>query len=472
MSAIQPFGRCARIVALAALAFLTACAPSTADEAPPAGLERFDGTWHGALDLGAQTLRLELELDTQGEAGPEGALVSIDQGGARMALTTLTLEGDRITFEADPPGFAYEGVLEEGVITGRFQQSAMALDLVFERGPADAETASAEASLGESERAVVINAGPVRLAGVLRTPSADGAVAGPFPGVVILSGSGPQDRDGMIAGQPVYAALAEGLAQAGIASLRLDDRGVGMSTGPAPRAPADLASDAAAALAYLRTQADITCAGFAGHSEGALLALLATPEAEPAFIVSLAGMHLSMEETLIGQSEAIIRASGGSDAQIAANRGLQEAVFEVFRAYEAGDDLRAELEAALIEAGAPAAVAAQQAAIWGQPYAAASFGVDPGAAASAYDGPLLALFAGNDTQVLPGPNSAALDAARAGKPTEIRAISGVNHLFQESETGAPSEYGTAGHAMAPAALQQIGDAVSALAGRACAAASE
>lgn len=449
-----------------ALAVLTACAPPPVEEAPQAGAGRFDGSWHGVLDLGARTLTLELELETDGEAGPEGALISVDQGGARMVLTALTIEDDRITFEADPPGFSYEGELEDGAITGRFQQNAGAVDLMFERGPAETDTSSNAASLSETERAVVIEAGAVRLAGVLRTPSGAGA-AGPFAGVVILSGSGPQDRDGMIAGQPVYAALADGLASAGIASLRLDDRGVGMSSGPVPRAPADLASDAAAALAFLRSEPDISCAGFAGHSEGAMLALLAAPEAEPAFIVSLAGMHLSMEETLLGQSEAIIRASGGTDAQIAANRGLQEAMFEVFRTQEAGGDLGAALETALIDAGAPAAVAAQQSAIWGQPYVAASFRLDPGAEAAAYDGPLLALFAGTDTQVLAGPNSAALQIARAGKPTEIRVIPGVNHLFQASETGAPSEYGSAGHAMAPEALQVIGEAVSALAGRAC-----
>jgi pimeloyl-ACP methyl ester carboxylesterase len=457
--------RIASVAAFSGLAVLTACAPPPVDEAPPERAERFDGIWHGALDLGAQTLRLELELDTQGEAGPQGALVSLEQGGARMALTALTFQGDRIVFEADPPGFSYEGVLEDGVITGRFQQNAAAMDLVLERGPAEADTDPA--SLSENERAITIDAGPVRLAGVLRTPSGEGRFPGPFPGVVILSGSGPQDRDGMIAGQPVYAALAEGLARAGIASLRLDDRGVGESSGPVPRAPSDLAFDAAVALEHLRSEPDISCAGFAGHSEGALLALLAAPEAEPAFIVSLAGMHLSMEETLLGQSEAIIRASGGADAQIAANRRLQEAAFQVFRAHEAGGDLGAALEAALFDAGAPAAVARQQAAIWGQPYAAASFRLDPGAAAAAYDGPLLALFAENDTQVLAGSNSAALETARAGKPTEIRVISGVNHLFQESETGAPSEYGTAGHAMAPEALLLIGEAVSALAGRAC-----
>jgi hypothetical protein len=465
--------RTASLAAFSALAVLTACAPTPVDELPAAGADRFDGIWHGTLDLGAQTLMLELDLDlqTEGEAGPEGALVSIDQGGARMALTALVIEGDRIVFEADPPGFSYEGLLEDDIITGRFQQNTVAVELVFERGPAEADPAPAEASLSETERAITIEAGPVRLAGVLRTPSAE-EFPGPFPGVVILSGSGPQDRDGMIAGQPVYAALAEGLARAGIASLRLDDRGVGESTGPIPRAPSDLASDAAAALARLRREPDISCAGFAGHSEGAMLALLAAPEAGPAFIVSLAGMHLSMEETLLGQSEAIIRASGGTDAQVAANRGLQEAVFEVFRTHEAGGDLGTALEAALLGAGAPPAVAAQQAAIWGQPYVAASFRLDPGAVAAAYDGPLLALFAENDTQVLAGPNSAALETARAGMPTEIRVISGVNHLFQASETGAPSEYGTAGHAMAPDALQGIGEAVSALAGRACAAAGE
>lgn len=438
-----------------------ACGAPQPSGPPPAEAGAFEGQWRGTLEIAGQSLRLELVLET-GEGGVSGALYSVDQGGARMDLTRLEIEGDAIAFAANPPGLSYEGVLTGDVIEGRFSQNLLSMDLDFERGLFEDEAAAPEAA-GADERAITVEAGAASLAGVLRLPQGEG----PFPGVVILSGSGPQDRDGTIAGQPVYAALAGGLAAAGIASLRLDDRGVGESTGPAPQSPADLAADAAAALAALRAEPDISCAGFAGHSEGALIALLAAGDAAPAFIVSLAGMHVSMEETLVGQAEAMARAAGADDVQIDANRALQEAVFDVYREAEPGADLRATLEAALLEAGAPPALAAQQAAIWGLPYAAAAFAVDPGAAAAAYDGPLLAVFAANDLQVLLEPNRAALERDRDGPPTEIAVIEGVNHLFQESETRSPSEYGAAGHAMAPQALDEIGALTARLAAETC-----
>ena len=444
-----------------ALALASACGASEPEGPPPSEAGPFEGAWHGALEIAGQELRLELELET-GEGAVDGALISLDQGGARIPLTSLSIEGEAIAFAADPPGLSYEGVLQDGVIEGRFRQSMMGFDLTFEPGRFE-PAASGAAEPGAGVREMRVEAGAATLEGVLRLPEGEG----PFPAVVILSGSGPQDRDGVIAGQPVYAALADGLAEAGIASLRLDDRGVGASRGPAPQTPADLAADAAAALAALKGTPEIACAGFAGHSEGGLLALLAAPEAQPAFIVTLAGMHLPMEETLIGQSEAIILASGGTQAQADANRALQEAMFEVFRTAGPETDLPAALEAALIEAGAPAGLAAQQAQIWGQPYAAASFAVDPAAAAAAYDGPILAIFAGNDTQVLAEANSAALEAAREDLPTQIVVIDGVNHLFQASETGAPSEYGAAGHAMAPQALEVIGASTADIAASAC-----
>lgn len=450
----------------AALLTLTACGPRTPDGPAPVSADVFEGAWHGTLSIAGQSLRLELELAT-GEDGVEGALISLDQSAARMPLTALTIEGDQIAFAADPPGLSYDGVLEDGRITGQFRQSVLSVELVFEPGRFDRDEADAggdtarERAPGETR--LTLDAGGVMLGGTLRLPEGDAT----GPGVVILSGSGSQDRDGTFGEVAVYAALADALAQAGVASLRLDDRGVGESSGPAPQAPADLAADAAAALAALRDQPRVQCAGFAGHSEGGLIALLAAPQADPAFIVSLAGMHMPMAQTLYDQSEALIRAGGGGDAQVAANRRLQEAMFAVYDAVEPGADITQALAAALTGAGAPEALAAQQAAIWGQPYAAASFAVDPVAAAAAYDGPLLGVFGEFDLQVLAQAQSQALTAARPDAPTQIVILEGVNHLFQQTETGLPSEYGSADHPLSAQALSTIAQRTAALAAQAC-----
>ena len=436
---------------------------SVVEAVDPAGLQ---GDWLGMLDVGAAELRLVLKLQHD-EGGLSGEIVSIDQGGARMALSRIVLDGRSLHFESVAPAFSYTGeIISEDRITGVFTQNGRDFPLTFDiqalsPGEDVASTAPTDASevqftaLNEDTRQ------SVNLAGTLRAPQDARA------GVVILSGSGPQDRDGTIAGQTLYAAWADLLADNAIASLRLDDRGVGGSERVIPQSPGDLAWDAAAALDHLRRETGLSCVGYIGHSEGGWIALLAAPQLEPDFVISMAGMHEAMEPTLLRQSEAIIRASGGGDAAVNANRVLQEAMFEVLRTAQPGDDIPAALETALLDAGAPANLAETQAAIWGQPYAAASFQMDPGAAAAAYPGPLLALFGGTDTQVLAEPTSAALLASRPGADTRTVTIEGVDHLFQDNASGAPGAYGAAGHALSPTAAQVMAMEINALLDRTC-----
>lgn len=455
------------VLCLAAGLALAACGPRPGEDAPSVAMiqaeDGFEGAWRGTLEIGGQPLRLELVLET-GEAGWSGELISLDQSAAGMALTSVTVEASAIVFAVDPPGLAYEGARTGDVITGRFRQGPIAAELNFERGRFATASASAVEPVGDpSETAITIEAGAVTLSGTLRLAPGEA----PGPGVVILSGSGPQDRDGTFGELRLYAALAQALAAQGVSSLRLDDRGVGASTGPAPQAPSDLAADAGAALAALAAEPRVACAGFAGHSEGALIALLAAPEGQPDFIVSLAGMHMSLEQTLFDQAEALIRASGGTDAQVTGNRALQEAMFAVLREAEPGARVSEDMEQALLDAGAPAGIARQQAQIWGQPYAVAGFAVDPAAAAADYPGPMLGVFGEFDLQVLPAPQSEALAAARQGLPTQVVILDGVNHLFQETETGLPGEYGQARHPLSQGALYMIAQRTAALAAQAC-----
>ena len=427
------------------------------------------GPWRGGVKMGPMTLRLELRIAKE-DAGLSGELVSIDQGGALSALDEVSLDGARLRFGLRANGLSYEGVIsEDGRIVGMLTQRGQSFALTFERGAVEvAETAPAVASLAPSETETVVTATDpstseaFTLTGVLRQPDGEARA-----GVVILSGSGPQDRDGMIAGQPIYAAWAALLAENGVASLRLDDRGVGESELILPQSPADLGSDAVAALNHLRAETGLNCVGYVGHSEGGWIALLAASSGAPDFVISMAGMHEAIAPTLYRQSEAIIRASGGDDAAVASNRALQDAMFEILRTAQPGDDIPGQLEAALIEAGAPASLAEGQAAMWGQPYAAAMFQMDPADAAEAYTGPVLGLFGGTDTQVLAGPTSALLRDSRPQGETRTVTIEGVDHLFQDNVGGAPSAYGSAGHAVSPTAAEVMTAEITALLDRTC-----
>ena len=434
---------------LALLAFLIASLSESASASSPTpGQEAFGGTWAGVLEIGPQQLRLKLEIGFD-DSTPTGTLVSIDQGGARIPLDEFSINGREVAFRASSAALSYTGTLKDEKIEGIFRQGGLEVDLTFERnGVAEPETTKKVTD--PRDRDIEVRSGDVTLAGSLRIPNG----AGPFAGLVILSGSGPQDRDGTIAGQSLYRALADLLESQGIASLRLDDRGVGDSDAVAPVAPSDLADDAIAALKALKAQEAIDCAGFLGHSEGGLIALLAAEEAEPHFVVSLAGMHAPLESILTEQAKAILAASDASEDEMARTRTIQQTVFSAVRNAN-GPGAVDEVEAALIEAGIEPRIASDQASIWGQPYSVALFKVDPASAARSYEGRLLAFFGARDLQVPHDPFAERLAQQRGDRPTEIRVVKGVDHLFQESDTGLPRDYGTAGHSLAPASKDAI-----------------
>ncbi|WP_420434955.1 hypothetical protein [Hyphobacterium sp.] len=434
---------------------VSACADPAEDASVSETAEAaaYDGEWSGTLDTGGPQLRLLLEV-----AGDNAVLISLDQNQARLPLDITRQDASGFAGNVSSVGAAID--LErtgDDELSGTFAQGGATLPLTLVRG-------NLFAGNGEAADDFIVETAGGQLAGTLRLPAGDG----PHPAILMLNGSGSQDRDANVAGQPVFAVLAEALAGRGIATLRLDDRGIGGSTAPAPASPLELAEDASAALEALRSAqgVDARCVGALGHSEGAMIAFLGADGDNPAFILSLAGQHGPMAEILYEQSEAIILASGGGQAAADRNRALQDAMFSVMRD-PAVEDHAAALTAALVELGFPEAAAQQQGAMWGQDYAIAALDLDPGPAMTAYDGPVRALFGGRDLQVLAEPNRDRLLAAREGLPTEVAILEGVNHLFQSAETGLPQEYANAPHAMAPEALEAIGMAAEGLFAQSC-----
>ena len=454
MPAFFPHSLLRPLLVLLALCLTPAASAQSAPD--PAGI------WRGTLDLGAAELRLELHVEA-GDEGFSGYLVSVDQGGARIPADSIVLQDERLVARFPAISASYEaGFAAPDRLDGTFTQGAPR-PLVLERGGEPFEAGFDPVREIGRDVDVTVASGDAVLAGSLRLPETEG----PFPAFVLLTGTGPQDRNETIAGRPVFAALASALAERGIASLRLDDRGVGQSGGDfAAATPQVFADDAAAALAFLRARPEIDAgrAGLLGHSEGSVTAFLAAQTADPDFILTLAGMTSRADRVLFEQGEALVRAAGGGDAEVANTRAVQEEVIELARNTPLAR-LAEEIEAAMLARGQSEQMARANARTWGLPWFPALLEIDTPALIDAYDGPVAALYAENDLQVLPGPQSAVAREALADNPqARIEIVPGVNHLFQDSETGRMEEYQSAPHAMSPRALDAIGEAAADLVG--------
>jgi dienelactone hydrolase len=290
------------------------------------------------------------------------------------------------------------------------------------------------------------------LVGTLTLPEGDG----PHPAVILLTGSGPQDRDNAhpsVPGYRPFASIADHLADSGIAVFRYDERGVGASGGDHQAATSfDLADDAETALAFLRSHdaVDPDTVGLLGHSEGAwLAAIVAARDERVAFVVALAGHAVPGAELLPVQAELGLRASGApeerieriladqaSEIQLIVNQdweALEDRVYEqTLAALEASP---AEQKEAMgdLEMAARQQVAKSMIALQGWLFTFLT--EDPSDAWSGVDAPVLAVFGGLDTQVDLQQNRGPLEASLAGnEDVTVRVIDDANHLFQRAET--------------------------------------
>ena len=285
------------------------------------------------MDLGELPIAVTFAVSD----GELGAAMDI-QGGTGLELLNVALDGQRIHFELESPfGQAiWDGDIRDGVIDGEFTQAEA--QGIFRLELADDE----EVSRFRSDE-VTFNNDEIVWAGELTLPDGDGA----FPAVVLISGSGDQLRDSDVAGFKVFAVLADELAQAGIASLRFDDRGVGGSTGDGLEATIeDRASDVEAAVELLRSRADIEAdsIGLVGHSEGGIVApYVANRSDHVAFVALLAAPAVPGTELLRTQQLDLLELAGSPQDEIEQNQELQRLVFEAIATGQGWDVVEADL---------------------------------------------------------------------------------------------------------------------------------
>jgi fermentation-respiration switch protein FrsA (DUF1100 family) len=289
------------------------------------------------------------------------------------------------------------------------------------------------------------------LAGTLTVPTGKG----PHPAVILITGSGPQDRDESLMGHKPFAVLADHLTRQGIAVLRYDDRGAGKSTGNFATATTnEFATDASAAVDYLKARPEIagTRIGLCGHSEGGVVApIVASQRSDVAFVVLLAGTGVNGEQVLYEQGQAILKAGGAAPDALEAQLATQKRIFAILR--EETDMAKAAARLKEVLPGSERQIQSMT-----SPWMRNFLVYDPATALRKLKCPVLALNGELDTQVLPAQNLPAIEAAlkEAGnRDVTITRLPGLNHLFQTAKTGGPGEYGQIEETMSPVALNTI-----------------
>ncbi len=444
------------------------------------GQNDITGDWHGVLDVqGVMKLRVVFHVQKTDD-GFAATLDSPDQKAFGIPAGPTAYSAQELSIQMPAMQANFKGTANEEFteINGTFEQMGAKMPLVLNRQANETPTMrrpqEPKPPFPYQEEAVVFEnkTAGVSLAGTLALPNQ----AGKIPVVVLVSGSGPQDRNEELLGHKPFLVLADHLTRQGIAVLRYDDRGVGGSTGNHSSATtADFAEDALAAVAYLKTrpEIDIKKIGIIGHSEGGIIAPMCAAQSDAvAFIVLLAGTGGDGEEVLLTQIDLINRANGYSEERNQRELEFTAKALHLVKTEADTSRLRAGLTAILQEAfenmpdDEKAAAdtmedfVKQQAGPLLSPWFRYFIKYDPKTALEKVKCPVLAINGEKDLQVEPKINLAGIKAGldKAGnKQYTIQELPGLNHLFQNCETGSPSEYSKIEETFSPEALALVSD---------------
>jgi len=439
------------------------------------------GHWMGPLKATPIIeLRLAFDIKAKEDGAFEGDLISLDQGSAKIPMTATMKDAGEVEFAVPKIGGSFSGKFNDdgSELTGEWRQGGQKLALTLYRQSAATKLKRPQEPTKpypyeEREVSIETPTEGVTLAGTFTVPTG----AGPHPAVVLVSGSGPQDRDETVMGHRPFLVLADHLTRAGVAVLRYDDRGFGKSTGDFGKAShVDFTKDALAALDWLESQSDVDAKriGVVGHSEGGIVApLMASQRPEGiAFIVLLAGVGVPMDQLLVRQGADLGRAMGQSEEDIAKQAVSQREIMQLVKsdidAAELEQRVRETVEKQLSEltteqraaAGVTDTFAETQAKIATTPWFRQLIAYDPGPALRQVKCPVLAINGEKDLQVAADENLAGIRAAlEAGGNKEVttQKLSRLNHLFQHCETGTVAEYGQIEESFAPEALSMVSE---------------
>lgn len=401
------------------------------------------GAWTGKLKVSGVELALIFNI------GEESATLDVPDLGA----TEIPVEVSRdavggITLNVPAINASFKGLWAGKVIAGTFTQHGMSFPMTLTPGaPVIRRPQTPVGPFPYATEEVTFTNGDAVLKGTLTLPENCDRKT---PVLIMVTGSGLQNRDEEMFGHKPFAVIADAFARAGIATLRYDDRGFGESTGDVVLCTTeDLKNDALAGVKLLRDRFERV--GVIGHSEGGTIALMLAGERQVDFAVSLAGMIVSGAETLLAQNRRAFESAGLPESEVEAFARLLSDTFTAIKTraplpsadnYDITDALRKNYAAALPSLRTP--------------YMEFFLGLDLSASLSGITCPVMALNGTKDTQVQCDRNIAALEAGLpSNSRSVIRAEGGLNHLFQHCVTGEVSEYKNIEETFSPEVLSEM-----------------
>ncbi len=425
------------------------------------------GKWHGALDIQGTQLRLIFNI-TKNDNGYSSTMDSPDQGAKGIPIASTSFENLVLKISLPNAGIEYTGTLgDDNVIRGTFNQMGASFPLnlskkeIKHNRPQEPKKPypyhSEEVTFENTEE-------DVTLAGTLTLPEKSGS----FPAVILITGSGPQNRDEEIFGHKPFLVLADYLTKKGIAVLRFDDRGVGKSTGNFETATTfDFATDIECALKYLQTRKEINKnkIGLIGHSEGGVIApIVASTNEDIAFIVLMAGSALRGDKLLLLQKYKLETQMGINDQAVNSAQEIFAKVYKIILNENIEKETLADTLSHFFMAeygdALPENERENMVSQLASPWWINFIRLDPKEYLEKVSCPLLAINGSKDLQI---PAKENLEVIRSTcKNVTVKELQDLNHLFQECQTGLPDEYGSIEQTLSPIALKEISEWISKL----------
>lgn len=418
-----------------------------------------DGSWRGELNLGQIKLPLVFNFKTANGV-TTATLDSPNQGVKGVASDVVYCSPDSVAVDVPSIGAAFRGHIAGDSISGSFSQRGYTFPMMLtpERSLAERRPQTPMPPFPYSSVDTTFTApdGAVLAATLTLPAGVTSDAVNDTPIVVMVTGSGPQNRDEELFEHRPFAVIADRLARAGIASLRYDDRGTAKSGGDfASSTTMTFKHDAGSAVDFARSLAPAAKVGILGHSEGGSIALLLAAEGKPDFVVSLAGMTVGGKDALMAQNRHTLDKAGITGQPADYSMRLVEAVFDHI-ASGAPDKFDVDSFVAANNLEVPESIMASvrgNVQTSSAPYMKELLNMRPADSLGDINCPVFAVNGTLDTQVASGPNLALI--RELVRDARVKEYPGLNHMLQHAVTGESTEYGTITETISPEVLDDI-----------------